>query len=214
MFDNKKFLAVIPAQGGSTRLPKKNIRNLLGKPLISWTIQSAKKSNLLDKILVSTDDEEIKNIAKNSNIEIHHRSPELANEFSLIVDTLNDIILKYSGFNILVLNPTSPIRNDSLIDDCIEKFSKNNYDSLASGIYVNYIPWPTSMKRSQDLEKYFIDNGAVYVYKESLIQKKSLISKNFGILEVPKNEYVDIDTEDDLKIASLILNERIKQGIQ
>ena len=122
--------------------------------------------------------------------------------------------VKYSGFNILVLNPTSPIRNDSLIDDCIEKFSKNNYDSLASGIYVNYIPWPTSMKRSQDLEKYFIDNGAVYVYKESLIQKKSLISKNFGILEVPKNEYVDIDTEDDLKIASIILNERIKQGIQ
>ena len=214
MFENKKFLAVIPARGGSTRLPKKNIKNLLGKPLISWTIESAKKSNFLDKILVSTDDDEIKTIANTYNLEIHHRSAKLANEFSLIIETLNDIIQKYPGFNILVLNPTSPIRDNDLIDNCIKKFSRNNYDSLASGIYVNYIPWPTSMNRSQDLEKYFIDNGAVYVYKESLIQTNSLLSKNFGIVTVHKNEYVDIDTEDDLKIASLILNERIKQGLQ
>jgi len=214
MFENKNFLAVIPARGGSTRLPRKNIRNLLGKPLISWTIESAKKSDFLDKILISTDDDEIKNIAKDSNIEIHHRPVELSSEFSLIIETLKDIIVKYPGFNILVLNPTSPIRDNTLIDECIRKFSENNYDSLASGIYINYIPWPTSMKRSQDLDKYFIDNGAVYIYKESLIQKNSLISKNFGIVTVHKHQYIDIDIEDDLKLASLILSERVKHGLQ
>ena len=89
MNKNQKYLAVIPARGGSTRLPRKNLRMILDKPLIVWTIESAKKSKLLDRIIISTDDEEIKKIALEYDIEIHHRTPELA----YIGDDVNDLKL-------------------------------------------------------------------------------------------------------------------------
>ena len=214
MYNKQKFLAVIPARGGSTRLPKKNLKKILGKPLVSWTIEAAKKSKYLDKIIISTDDDEIKKIGNQYKISIHNRRKELSSEFSLIVDTLFDIIKKNKNFNIVCLNPTSPIRSKNLIDTCIKKFSENNFDALASGINVKFIRWPTNMKRTQDLKEYFIDNGAVYVYKESLILKKTLLSKNHGVVLVDKSEYVDIDDEFDFRIAEFILKYMIKQDRQ
>ncbi len=210
MFDNEKFLAVIPARGGSTRLPKKNLNILLGKPLVAWTIEDAKKSKFIDKIILSTDNSEIKEIAKEYEIEIHHRTPDLSSDSSLIIDTLYDISEKNPGYNILCLNPTSPIRNKGLIDRCIVKFKENNYDAVASGIITKVIEWPTSMKRTQDLDGFFIDNGAVYVYKESLIKQKTLLTKNSGKILVDKSEYVDIDDEFDFKIASFLLKYRMQ----
>ncbi len=210
MFDNEKFLAVIPARGGSTRLPKKNLKILLGKPLVAWTIEDAKKSKFIDKIILSTDNSEIKEIAKEYEIEIHHRTPDLSSDSSLIIDTLYDISEKNPGYNILCLNPTSPIRNKGLIDRCIVKFKENNYDAVASGIITKVIEWPTSMKRTQDLDGFFIDNGAVYVYKESLIKQKTLLTKNSGKILVDKSEYVDIDDEFDFKIASFLLKYRMQ----
>jgi CMP-N-acetylneuraminic acid synthetase len=210
MFDNEKFLAVIPARGGSTRLPKKNLKILLGKPLVAWTIEDAKKSKFIDKIILSTDNSEIKEIAKEYEIEIHHRIPELSSDSSLIIDTLYDISEKNPGYNILCLNPTSPIRNKGLIDRCIVEFKENNYDAVASGIITKVIEWPTSMKRTQDLDGFFIDNGAVYVYKESLIKQKTLLTKNSGKILVDKSEYVDIDDEFDFKIASFLLKYRMQ----
>jgi len=214
MFRNQKFLAVIPAREGSTRLTKKNLRMLLGKPLVIWTIESAKKSKYLDRIIISTDDNEIKKIANEHKIEIHHRTAELASEFSLVVETLYDISQKNPGFVILCLNPTSPIRENGLIDKCITEFSENDYDAVASGIITKFIEWPTSMKRTQDLEGFFIDNGAVYVYKESLIKQKILLSKNSGKVLVDKKEYVDIDDEFDFKIAEFVMKDRIERGAQ
>ena len=214
MYNNKKFLAIIPARGGSTRLPKKNLRILLGKPLVKWTIDDAKKSKFLDRIILSTDDPKIKEIGEKSKIEIHHRSPELSSETSLIIDTLYDISRKNSGFDILYLNPTSPVRQKGLIDACIKKFVDNKFDAVASGIIAKYVRWPTNMKRTQDLEGYFIDNGAVYVYNESLIIKKTLLSENFGTVLVDKSEYVDIDNEFDFKVAEFILKCRIEKGSQ
>ena len=213
MYNNNKILAVIPARGGSTRLPKKNLKMLLGKPLIVWTIEDAKKSKYLDKIIVSTDDDEIKRIATENGAEIHNRKPEDATEFSLVVDTLYDVSRDNIGYDIVCLNPTSPIRSDGLIDKCIKEFSENNFDAVASGIITKLIEWPTSMKRTQDLDGFFIDNGAVFVYKESLIKKKILLSQNSGKILVDKTEYVDIDDEFDFKIASFMLNDRTQQKI-
>ena len=159
MFGNKKYLAVIPARGGSTRLPNKNIKIFCGKPLVAWSIEAAKTSKLLDRIIISTDNEKIKKIAQQYNVEVHHRSEKLADEFSLIVETLYDIIQEYPGYHLVVLNPTSPIRAKGLIDKCIAEFDKNDYEALATGLIVKYVPWPSSMKRSQDLRGFFIDNG-------------------------------------------------------
>ena len=140
--------------------------------------------------------------------------PELSSETSLIIDTLYDISRKNSGFDILYLNPTSPVRQKGLIDACIKKFVDNKFDAVASGIIAKYVRWPTNMKRTQDLEGYFIDNGAVYVYNESLIIKKTLLSENFGTVLVDKSEYVDIDNEFDFKVAEFILKCRIEKGSQ
>ena len=214
MYNTQKFLAVIPARGGSTRLSHKNLKPLLGKPLVVWTIDDAKKSKFVDRIVLSTDDSEIKEIGKKSKIEIHNRTPELSSECSLVVDTLYDISEKNPGFDIICLNPTSPIRDKKLIDRCIEEFCKKKYDAVASGIITKIIEWPLSMKRTQDLEGFFIDNGAVYVYKESLIKQKTLLSKNSGRLLVDKEEYVDIDNEFDFKVAEFILKDKIERGSQ
>lgn len=214
MFASQKFLGVIPARGGSTRLPKKNLRILLGKPLVVWTIEDAKKSKYLDKIIVSTDDDEIKKIAIDYNVEIHNRKPEHSTEFSLILDTLYDISLSNPDYNIVCLNPTSPIRDKGLIDRCIEEFEENNYDLVASGIITKLIEWPTSMKRTQDLEGFFIDNGAVYVYRELLIKQKTILSENAGKILVKKEEYVDIDDQFDFKKAEFVLRDRIERGSQ
>ena len=211
MYNNKKFLAIIPARAGSTRLPKKNLKILLGKPLIVWTIEDAKKSKYLDKIIISTDDDEIKRIATENGVEIHNRKPEDATEFSLVVDTLYDVSRENIGYDIVCLNPTSPIRSEGLIDKCIKEFSENNFDAVASGIITKLIEWPTSMKRTQDLDGFFIDNGAVYVYKESLIKEKTLLSENSGKILVDKTECIDIDDEFDFKTASFMLKNRIGQ---
>jgi CMP-N,N'-diacetyllegionaminic acid synthase len=214
MYNNKKFLAIIPARGGSTRLPKKNLKMLLGKPLVKWTIDDAKKSKILDRIILSTDDSKIKEIGEKSKIEIHHRSPELSSETSLIIDTLYDVSKNNAGFDILYLNPTSPIRQKGLIDTCIKKFVDKKFDAVASGIIAKYVKWPTNMKRTQDLEGYFIDNGAVYVYNESLIRRKTLLSKKFGTVLVDKSEYVDIDDEFDFKMAEVIMKYKIEKETQ
>ena len=211
MYNDKKILAIIPARGGSTRLPKKNLKILLGKPLIVWTIEDAKKSKYLDKIIISTDDDEIKRIATENGVEIHNRKPEDATEFSLVVDTLYDVSRENIGYDIVCLNPTSPIRSEGLIDKCIKEFSENNFDAVASGIITKLIEWPTSMKRTQDLDGFFIDNGAVYVYKESLIKEKTLLSENSGKILVDKTECIDIDDEFDFKTASFMLKNRIGQ---
>ena len=210
MYNNDKVLAVIPARGGSTRLPKKNLKILLGKPLIVWTIEDAKKSKYLDKIIVSTDDDEIKRVAIENGAEIHNRKPEDATEFSLIVDTLYDVSRKNIGYDIVCLNPTSPIRSDGLIDKCIKEFNENNFDAVASGIITKFVEWPTNMKRTQDLDGFFIDNGAVFVYKESLIKEKTILSENSGKVLIDKSEYVDIDDEFDFKIAEFIMKYHIE----
>lgn len=214
MFKNQKFLAIIPARGGSTRLPKKNLRLLLDKPLVAWTIEDAKKSKFLDKIILSTDDSQIKEVGNEYKIEIHNRSQELSSEVSLIVDTLFEISQKNPGYDILCLNPTSPIRNNELIDKCIKEFKEKKYDAVASGIITKYVEWPTNMKRTQDLEGYFIDNGAVYVYTESLISKKTLLTKNFGTVLVDKSEYVDIDDDFDFKMAAHIMKDKIQNDLE
>ena len=101
-----------------------------------------------------------------------------------------------------------------MIDRCIKEFSEKNFDAVASGIMTKLIEWPTSMKRTQDLNGFFIDNGAVFVYKESLIKQKTILSENSGKILVDKSECVDIDDEFDFKIASFILNDRIRQKEQ
>ena len=128
----------------------------------------------------------------------------------ILNDDFNEIISLFENSNKnLFITGKAGTGKSSLINHI-----KKKYDAVASGIITKIIEWPLSMKRTQDLEGFFIDNGAVYVYKESLIKQKTLLSKNSGRLLVDKEEYVDIDNEFDFKVAEFILKDRIERGSQ
>ena len=124
-----KILTIIPARGGSKRIPKKNIKNFCGKPLIAWTIESALKANKTSRVIVSTDDEEIATISINNGAEVPFlRSKKLAEDHTPGIEPVLDVISRINGYDwILLLQPTSPLRNendiDSMIDFCMARKS-------------------------------------------------------------------------------------------
>ena len=123
MIDNKRVLAIIPARGGSKGVPRKNIRNLAGKPLIAWTIKEGKKSKYIDRLILSSEDSEIIEIAKAYGCDVPFVRPEeLAKDNTSGVEPVLHAVSKLEGYDIVVLlQPTSPLRTVTDIDKCIEK---------------------------------------------------------------------------------------------
>ena len=127
---NKKILAVILARGGSKRLPRKNVIPLCKKPLISWSIEAALKSKYIDKIVVSSDDDEILNISNNLKVTSIKRPSELATDHSTSYDALLHVLNNFTGYDyIVLLQPTSPLRDENHINQAIELVNKKNADS-------------------------------------------------------------------------------------
>lgn len=235
MLNDKKILAIIPARGGSKTIPKKNIRLLNGKPLISYSIEQAKKSNYIDKLIVSTDDEEIKNIAEEYGAEVQLRPDELAQDDSPTLPVLQYVVkkLEKEGFKsdiIVLLQPTSPFRVEGEVDRAIEKIEKE--ESADSLISVSKVPdhfspfWVKKIEdnkilpylegdkieddkkftRKQDLPKLYWKNGGIYVIKyKTLIEKDSL----FGEICIPHiseaKHIVNIDSESDFTQAEFLM---------
>jgi CMP-N,N'-diacetyllegionaminic acid synthase len=192
-------LAIIPARGGSKGIPRKNIKTLNGKPLIAYTIESAAKSKLINKFVVSTEDEEISAVAYKYKAEVVKRPPELARDDSPTFDTVKQVIdyFKERGdnFDILVLlEPTSPMRKDDDIDKAIKLFIDNydKADSLVSlgeiqlespyiakvvknGFVTPLIESDKKITRRQDLLKAYFPYGVIYLSKVD----KLLATKTF-----------------------------------
>jgi len=203
-----KILGVIPARAGSRGIPNKNKKICASKPLIQWTIDSSKKSKLLNNIIITTDDPDIIKIAKKNNINVIIRPPELATDDSLIVDTLNYILDKIPDTHILVLlQPTSPIRNDGLIDKCIKKFLDGNYDCLVTG-YNHCRKYEKRALRRQEMKPNFFNDGNVFVFKPEKIREGKTVCKNYGKVYTSKEENVDIDDEFDFWLAEKILEKK------
>ena len=121
MFNGKTFLAVVPARGGSKRLPRKNILDLGNKPLIAWSIEAGLNSRYVDKVIVSSDDDEILNIAKTYNSEIIKRPASLASDTATSFDALKHTIENVETYDyIILLQPTSPLRSSQHIDEAID----------------------------------------------------------------------------------------------
>ena len=196
MYNGKTFLAIIPARGGSKGLPRKNILPLLGKPLIGWTIEQANKSKYLDRIIVSTEDEEIMEISKSFGAEVLQRPKDLAQDNTPTSDVIIHVIetLDKEGYKydfIVLLEPTSPLREDDDIDNAIEIISNNSYAySLVSlgeihlehPEYVKIIdddgfvfPYSQTNKkyyRRQDLPKAYFPYGVVYICKTDVFKER------------------------------------------
>jgi CMP-N-acetylneuraminic acid synthetase len=232
MINAKTVLAIIPARGGSEEIPGKNIKLLGGKPLVSWTIEAAKKSKFIDKVIVSTDSEEIANIAKGCGAEIPFMRPsELATDTALVVDVILHILhwfeendKKYDYF--ILLQPTSPFRTAMHIDQALDQvFRTPEAQSLVSVKIVNESPY--SMKkinskgfmgnflsdykqyssRRQDKPKVFIVNGAIYICEWNVYLKdKSFYKRNCLPYIMDGKNSLDLDSLLDWKLAEMLLS--------
>ena len=188
------MLAIIPARGGSKGLQRKNTKLLGGLPLICHTIKSAMEANLVDRVIVSTEDSEISSVAKNFGAEVPFLRPaSIANDNSMVMDTYlhaADWIAKENSIPVesfVALLPTVPLRKAIDIDNAIEIFNNRNADSVISvvessipiywhrritkeGKIENYLPEFDAVKNRQELEKTYVPNGAVYVFKTEVLR--------------------------------------------
>jgi CMP-N,N'-diacetyllegionaminic acid synthase len=228
MFKNKTFLAIIPARGGSKRLPRKNILDLCGKPLISWSIEAGLKSKYVDKVVVSSDDTEILNISNEFKVQVIKRPNELASDTSTSFDAVKHAIDNLESYEyILLLQPTSPLRNQNHIDKAIEILEEKNADAVISvcemnhnSVWSNTLDDSLSMEgfisdnllnnRSQDLKKHYRLNGAIYLCKtDKLLKEKSFfLKKNIFAYVMNSNNSIDIDRKEDFELASLYLSQK------
>ena len=208
------ILGVIPARGGSKGIPRKNIKMIAGKPLIAWTIEAAKGSKLLDRFVVSTEDPEIAEISRKYGAEVIDRPAELATDEASTLSVLQHAISIIKADTVVILQPTSPVRDTDLIDRCIRRFQEIKADNLAAGFICKFMEYGTYTQRRQDLKGFFYDDGNVYVIKTDLIKKGKLLGKNVERFKTSREENVEIDDDFDFWMAEQILLKRIKEGRQ
>ena len=227
----RNVLAVIPARGGSKGIPRKNVRLLCGKPLITYTIETALRSKLIDRVVVSTEDEEIAKVSKKHGAEVISRPLELAQDDTPSLPVYQHAIKHlekmedYRPDIIVILQPTSPLRIVDDIDRAIEEFLKGSYHSIASVCEVEHPPhWMYTLAgerlkplieegknvvRRQDAPKMYRLNGAVYVTSRDIKMKENRMSgRDTRAYIMPLERSIDIDTELDFKLAELLMRER------
>lgn len=226
MIQGKSILAIIPARGGSKGIPRKNIRMLAGKPLIAWTIEEAKKSKYIDRLILSSEDEEIIKVAKEWGCEIPFVRPaELAKDDTPGIEPVLHAIktLKEKFDYVVLLQPTSPLRTVEDIDGCIKICISSNAQSCVSVTEVDQHPYlmysigktralhPITDKkieiyRRQDFPVVYMLNGAVYVAESAWLQQnRSFLKRATKAYTMPKARSRDIDDVIDLKIAEFLM---------
>lgn len=222
-----KFLAIIPARGGSKRLPRKNILDLCGKPLIAYSIEAGLQSKYIDKVVVSSDDEEILQISKKFGAETIKRPDILASDTATTFDAIKHTIDSLEKYEyIVLLQATSPLRNSKHIDEAIEFLEEKKADAVVSVCEMEHSPlWSNTLddtlsmnnflkdevlnKRSQDLEKHYRLNGAIYICKTELLlkEKSFFLKENIFAYIMDRKSSIDIDEEIDFKKAEFFLKQ-------
>lgn len=216
-----KTIAIIPARGGSKRLPKKNIKMLNGMPLIAHSIKYAKEnSQLIDAVYVSTDNEDIKQIALQYGAKVIDRPAELSGDLEPTVTALKHVLSILNDDEvetIVLLQATNPLRPKSLLEDALSAFKENKSQSLFTvtrdhkklgKIEDNkFAPFNYKIgERSQDLEPLYYENGLLYITKAALIKQDVVFNEDsYPYLVNHKFASVDIDTFEDFEFAEYIL---------
>ncbi len=228
-------IAIIPARGGSKRIPRKNIRPFLGKPIIAYSIEAAIRSGLFDTIMVSTDDPEIAAIAKNLGAYVPFlRSTENSNDMASTVDVLIEVLEGYKKQNEefetgTCIYPCAPFITDDLLKKSFDLLSAKDADCVFPVIAYGHpvqramkkaangsvVPFDHafSKQRTQDLEKAYYDAGMFYTFNiPSLYKNKSLRTSNSFPIEIDELHAQDIDKEDDWALAELKYKSLYKAG--
>lgn len=215
-----KTIAIIPARGGSKRLPGKNLMLLDGRPLIAHSIELAlAHPDIIDGVFVSTDDALIKQTALDFGAQTIDRPDDLSGDEQPTISALQHVLsaLPDSVENVILLQPTNPLRPENLLIEAFALYQNNNYDSLMTvsrnhqkfGKIINhkFVPFNYQIgQRSQDLEPLFFENGLLYISSASLIKQGNIIS-NDGFPMIVDHPYalVDIDTQEDFDYAQYLI---------
>lgn len=228
MYNNKKIMGLIPARGGSKGIPHKNIIDLCGKPLISYSITAALESKYIDCVMVSTDDEEIAAVAKRWGAEVPFLRPaELASDTARTVDAVVHAVrtLHAEGMQfdtVVLLQPTQPLRTAGDIDAAIETYMRAGCEALASVSPVDDHPLlirsvqeerlmpllnASSTCRRQDMPDYYRVNGCIYINEAERIDLNTSFNDNRLPYVMEKSHSVDIDELNDLVMAAYYLNQ-------
>ncbi|MCL6479846.1 MAG: acylneuraminate cytidylyltransferase family protein [Peptococcaceae bacterium] len=226
MIDGKSVLAVIPARGGSKGVPRKNVRMVAGKPLIAWTIEEARKSLYIDRLVLSSEDEEIIAVAGSWGCEAPFvRPPELARDDTPGIEPVLHAIKSIPGYDyVVVLQPTSPMRTAGDIDGCIKQCARQGTGACVSVTEPDKSPYwmyvldagkrmkplintDINISRRQDLPKVFVLNGAVYVAGcDWLLKTRTFLHEETTAFPMDKLNSIDIDSELDIKICDMLLS--------
>lgn len=218
-------IAIITARGGSKRIPRKNIKEFCGKPILAYSIEAAVQSGLFDTVMVSTDDEEIAEIAKQYGAEVpFYRSAETANDYATTNDVLLEVLAEYEkrgqAFDMAVcIYPTAPFVTSKKLQDAVAKLEESDADTLIPVVAFSYPPqramivedgrlvfeYPQYLdSRSQDLTPHYHDVGQFYVFRtEAFKQNRKLMIGNILPLVVSEMEVQDIDNQTDWEIAEM-----------
>ncbi|SFC16946.1 pseudaminic acid cytidylyltransferase [Butyrivibrio sp. YAB3001] len=223
-----KKLAMITARGGSKRIPRKNIKDFNGKPIIAYSIEAALASGVYDEVMVSTDDEEIAEISRKYGAKIPFmRSERTSNDFATTTDVIQEVVDEYAKngvkYDIITcIYPTAPFVSAERLKNAVETLEQSTADCLIPVVRFSYPPQrameirdgrlvfrnPENLaKRSQDLTAQYHDAGQFYVFKtESFLKNKGILVGDIIPLELSELEVQDIDNEVDWKLAELKYN--------
>lgn len=221
-----KNIAIITARGGSKRIPKKNIKEFMGKPMLAYAIQAAQDSKIFDEVMVSTDSEEIAEIARKFGANVPFmRSEATANDYATTAEVLNEVIERYKKQGktfdeFCCIYPCVPFLTGEILKNAYKNFKESNAATLMPVVrfsfpiqravrinnngFLEYREPENAPKRSQDLEPMYHDVGMFYFTKtDKFIEEKTLVCKNTIMLEMDERFIQDIDTLEDWKMAEL-----------
>lgn len=236
MYNGKSILAIIPARGGSKGIPRKNIKDMAGKPLIAWSIEAGRRSKYIDRIIVSTEDKEIRDIALKYGADVPFLRPyELAQDDTPGVDPILYTVKKLMTDEknkyeyIILLQPTSPLRNEKHIDEAVETLLRNSnyFNSLISVTELEHpVFWNRIVEennklrdylkydkcknfRRQDFDKVYRLNGAIYLIEtDALLKYMNFETDNTMAYIMDKKSTIDIDCLDDFELAEYFIKNR------
>ncbi|MEI6725843.1 MAG: acylneuraminate cytidylyltransferase family protein [Actinomycetes bacterium] len=228
MLDGERVLAVIPARGGSKGVPRKNVLDLGGKPLVAWSIETALVVDEIDRTIVSTDDDEIAGVARRYGAEVYLRPAHLSTDSALVIDALRDLMETLraeaeTGRVMVLLEPTCPFRSPADVRDCVAGVVGGGRDSMAAfkeadlnphrawtvvdGRPAAFIAGADPWLPRQQLPAAYQLSGAVYCFRTDRLQAdgRGLLFGDAGAVIVPAERSVDIDTRADFRLAEMML---------
>lgn len=229
-----EILAIVPARGGSKGIPRKNTRPLAGEALIGYTLRAAQASRHITRLIVSTDDQEIADMARSYNVEVPFVRPkDLASDEASQVDVVLHALREIERLSsvrydiVLLLQPTTPLRSTADIDEALGKLVASGADSVVSFHRVSQghpyymytligdrpeplLQVPRDISRRQQFPYVYVRNGAIYaVRRDVLVKEKSFYGRDVRAYVMSYERSINIDTEVDLMVAEVLLRYRL-----